>query len=144
MSIEAAFFGTLGRDAESKVSKSGKPYLRINVRCGDGDGAQWVSAMVFDPQATAAVDTLVKGARVYCEGSLKLEEWTVADGTKRHGLSVMSWHTRLAAIGRNRPKRQSNDATDREQLPRAHSASSDRNTRVRRTADASLNDDIPF
>ena len=30
--IECAFFGTLGRDAESKVSKTGKPYLRLNVR----------------------------------------------------------------------------------------------------------------
>ena len=39
MSIEAAFMGVLSRDAESKVSKSGKRYLSMNLRCGDGDGA---------------------------------------------------------------------------------------------------------
>ena len=49
--IEAAFFGALGRDAESKVSKSGKRYLRLNVRVGDGDSAQWVSVMCFDEEA---------------------------------------------------------------------------------------------
>src|SRR5258706_2325347 len=39
MSIEAAFFGTLGRDCERKVSASGKRYLRLSVRVGDGDCA---------------------------------------------------------------------------------------------------------
>jgi hypothetical protein len=38
--IEAAFFGSLGRDAEAKTSKNGKPYLRMNVSVGDGDAAQ--------------------------------------------------------------------------------------------------------
>jgi hypothetical protein len=46
MSIEVALFGTLGRNAESKVSKSGKPYLRLNVRVGDGDSLQWVNGPV--------------------------------------------------------------------------------------------------
>jgi single-stranded DNA-binding protein len=103
MSIEVALFGVLGRDAESKVSKSGKPYLRLNVRTGDGDGAQWVSVMAFDPEAVALAPQFIKGARVYVEGSLKLDAWTGADGVQRHGLSAMSWHTRLAAIGRNKP-----------------------------------------
>jgi hypothetical protein len=39
--IEAAFFGALGRDGELKTSKNGKPYLRLNIRVGDGDTAQW-------------------------------------------------------------------------------------------------------
>jgi single-stranded DNA-binding protein len=103
--IEAAFFGALGRDAESKTSKNGKAYLRLNVRIGDGDGAQWVSAMVFDQSAIDAADKLLKGARVYVEGSLSVNEWTDQDGGKRHGLSVMSWHCRLSQIGRNRPRK---------------------------------------
>jgi single-stranded DNA-binding protein len=107
MSIEAAFFGALGRDAEAKTSKAGKSYLRLNIRVGDGDGVQWVSAMVFDPTAIEVVDKLIKGARVYVEGSLSVSEWTDQAGGKRHGLSVMSWHCRLSQIGRNRPKRES-------------------------------------
>jgi single-strand DNA-binding protein len=102
--IEAAFFGCLGRDAEAKISKPGKPYLRLNVRVGDGDAVQWVNITCFDPDAIAVADKLVKGARVYVEGSIKLDKWTAADGAERTGLSAMSWHCRLSHIGRNKPK----------------------------------------
>jgi single-strand DNA-binding protein len=104
MTIECAFSGSLGRDAESKVSGSGKPYVRLNVRVGDGDQAQWISVMAFDQSAIDAVGKLTTGARVYVEGRLSINEWTGKDGTKRTGLSVMSWHCRLAEIGRNKPR----------------------------------------
>jgi single-stranded DNA-binding protein len=52
-----------------------------------------------------AIDRLLKGARVYCEGSLRLDKWTGQDGVERHGLSCLSWHTRLSAIGRNKPQK---------------------------------------
>jgi single-stranded DNA-binding protein len=106
--IEAAFFGALGRDAESKTSKTGKNYLRLNLRVGDGDTAQWVSVMTFDQSAIDAAASMTKGARVYIEGKLSLDEWSGQDGVKRHGLSVLSWHTRLSQIGRNKPTRESN------------------------------------
>jgi len=102
--IECAFFAAVGSDAERKVSKAGKPYLRFSARCGDSDNAEWVSILSFDPQAIELADKLVKGARVYIEGRLSTSEWTGQDGTKRLGLSVMSWHTRLAQIGRNKAK----------------------------------------
>jgi single-stranded DNA-binding protein len=104
--IEAAMLGALGRDAEVKTSKAGKTYLRLNIRVGDGEGCQWVSATIFDEKAITAADKMVKGARVYIEGRIALDEWTNAAGEKRHGLSVMSWHCRLAQIGRNRPNRE--------------------------------------
>jgi single-stranded DNA-binding protein len=107
--IEAAMFGVLGKDAEAKTSGSGKNYLRLNLRVGDGPGAQWVNAMTFDPDAIAVVDKMVKGARVYIEGRLSLDEWTGQDGAKRRGLSLMSGHCRLAQIGRNRPPRAARD-----------------------------------
>ena len=102
--IEAAFFGSLGRDAEQRASKPGRPYLLLNVRVGEGDGAQWVSVLTFDPQAIEAADKLVKGARVYCEGTLRLNEWQGQDGAVRQGLSIMSFHTRLSQIGRQKAK----------------------------------------
>lgn len=100
MSIEAAFFGTLGRDAERKRSGAGKEYLRLNVRVCDGADQQWISAMVFDEDALAGSDKMTKGVRVYLEGRLSVSEWTGTDGAKRLGLSVLSWHCRLAHIGR--------------------------------------------
>jgi single-stranded DNA-binding protein len=103
--IEVALFGTLGRDAELKTSKSGKRYVRLNVRVGAGDQAQWVSVTSFDPDGIAVAEKLIKGARLYIEGVLGLDAWTAADGAKQTSLSVMSWHTQLAAIGRNKPRR---------------------------------------
>jgi single-stranded DNA-binding protein len=102
MSIECACFGTLGRDAELKKSATGKTYLRLNVRVGDGPAAQWLSVMVFDQSAIDVAARMVKGARVYIEGSITSNEWIGQDGKLRHGLSVMSWHCRLSQIGRNK------------------------------------------
>lgn len=104
--LECAFFGTLGRDAERKTSQAGKAYLRLNIRVGDDDAAQWVSVLAFDERAIVVADKFIKGARVYVEGRLSTNEWTGQDGEKRLRLSVMSWHCRLAQIGRNKPKRE--------------------------------------
>ena len=102
--IEVALFGTLGRDCEPKTSKNGRPYLRLNVACSEGDTTTWVGATVFDERAIAVADQLVKGARVYLEGKISLHQWTASDGTARTGLSVMSWHCRLSQIGRAKAK----------------------------------------
>jgi len=104
--IECAFFGQLGRDAEPRVSKSGRTYLKLNVRVGNDDAAQWVSVLAFDDKAIEVTDRLVKGARVYIEGTLSTNEYTGQDGEKRLGLSAMSWHCRLAQIGRQKIRRE--------------------------------------
>jgi single-stranded DNA-binding protein len=105
MGIEAAFLGTLGKDAEAKTSNAGKQYLRANVRVGDGERAQWVNVTAFDADAIATADKFVKGAAVYIEGRLSLDKWTDQAGASRSGFSCMSWHCRLAQIGRNKQKR---------------------------------------
>ena len=96
------------------------------------------AVMSFDEKAIEVADKLVKGARVYVEGSIKLDEWTGQDGAKRHGLSAMSWHTRLSEIGRNKPKREK---------PRYGSAAAAASIYAPRGAgrgDPDLNDEIPF
>jgi single-stranded DNA-binding protein len=103
--VQAAFFGLLGKDAEAKTSTKGKRYLRFNVRVGDGEGAQWLNVTCFDGSAIEAADKFTKGSAVYCEGRLTLDRWTGQDGAERHGLSCMSWHSRLSEIGRNRPRK---------------------------------------
>lgn len=116
--IEAAFFGSLARDAELKTSKAGRSYLRLNVRIGEGDCSQWLNVMAFDEKAIEQGDKLIRGAKVYIEGGgLKIDEWIGSDGAKRHGLSCMSWHCRLSEIGRNRPKRDQNGDPNRSPRP---------------------------
>jgi single-stranded DNA-binding protein len=105
VTIEAAFFGTLGRDAEAKISKNNKPYLRFSARDGDGDAVQWVTVMYFGADAADLAPKMLKGVRCYVEGSLRLDTWE-HDGKQRAGLSVMSFHCRVAAIGRNKPRRE--------------------------------------
>jgi single-strand DNA-binding protein len=134
MSIEAAFFGNLGRDAELKTSRAGKQYLRLNMRVGEGEAVQWVNVTAFDESAIEAADKFTKGARVYCEGRLSLDEWTANDGAKRTGLSVLSWHCRLAQIGRNKAKRK--NAGSEVGRPLQLAADAD--------IGADLNDEIPF
>jgi single-stranded DNA-binding protein len=141
--IEAAFLATLGRDAESKVSGSGKPYVRLNVRVGDGDQAQWVSVMAFDQSAIDVADKLMKGARVYVEGRLSINESTGQDGAKRTGLSVMSWHCRLSQIGHNKPRSEK----PRSEKPAPAASGRERAARsdfAPQGGVAGLNDDIPF
>jgi single-stranded DNA-binding protein len=136
--IEAAFFGALGRDAESKISKGGKNYLRLNVRVGDGDAGQWISVMVFDQAAVQIAAQLVKGVRLYVEGTVKLDSWRATEGTERHGLSCMSWHCRVAQIGRNRPPKREKPT------PAASGPERAERSDYRPSGASPFNDDIPF
>ena len=125
MSLEVACFGVLGQPAEEKVSKTGKPYLRFSLRVGNDDGATWISVLSFDTEAIKVADRFVKGARCYVEGKLSTNEWKGNDGEKRLGLSVLSFHTRLSQIGRNKVRRDG----ERHRSPRSAPA---------------FNDEIPF
>ena len=139
MSLEVACFGVLGQPAEEKISKGGKPYLRFSMRVGDGDVAQWISVLSFDPDALDRADRFVKGARCYVEGRLSLSEWTNSDGVVRTGLSVMSFHTRLSAIGRGKPRRDGEKVSESYRNPRSAPAN-----RLPASGGAPWEDDIGF
>jgi single-stranded DNA-binding protein len=102
--IECAFFGALTRDADQRISKSGKPFTLLNVVVGDSETRQFVSAIVFG-DAALNVATLDKCRRVYVEGRIEISEWTGQDGAKRSGLKVTSFHaTEVSKIGRRRER----------------------------------------
>jgi single-stranded DNA-binding protein len=98
-----------------------------------------VNVTAFDPGAIEAADNMQRNARLYIEGTIKLDKWTGQDGVDRHGLSVMSWHCRLAAIGKNKPKRNHTS-----EISKVTADSGDREKRIRGTAEPGLNDEIPF
>lgn len=106
MTIDAAFNGVLGKDPERKVSKSGRDYLRLNVRAGSGDGAQWLGVLLFSDVDELA-ERLKRDSKVYIEGSITVDAWIDRDGKARASLNVMSWNcVETHRIGRNRPKRE--------------------------------------
>jgi hypothetical protein len=111
--IQAAFMGELSRDAESKVSKSGKSYLELNLRIDDHDSAMWINVNLFGDCAVDLMSkALLKGQAVYVEGRLSLDTWKTASGERRTGLSCMSWFARPCAIGDRKPKRERKPKTD--------------------------------
>jgi single-strand DNA-binding protein len=137
--IAAACFGMLGADAEAKTSAGGRQYLRCRVRVGEGDAGQWVSVMVFDEEMIGSAEKLTKGSRIYLEGTIRLDEWDGRDGQRKHGLTIMANHIRVAQIGRNRVKDEGRD--------RPRMAAAERQDAVRRSSPVASDpddDDIPF
>ena len=102
--IDVALFGFLAADAETKVSKAGKPWTRMRVGVGKDDDLQWVFVAAFGKAAETAA-ALKKQDRVYIEGTIRLDTWRGQDGAERSGLSVAAFKCeRTHNVGRNRPK----------------------------------------
>jgi single-stranded DNA-binding protein len=105
MSIDCAFFGFCAADAESKVSKAGKNWVRLRIGVGKDDNIQWTSVAVFGKAAEIAAE-LRKGDRCYVEGVIKLDVWRGQDGADRYGLGVAAFKIeKTHQIGRNLPKK---------------------------------------
>lgn len=109
--IECTFFGSLGKDVELRMAKSGKAWasLAIVVDTGeqDADGrhkAQWIKVSVFGEVAERLANA-TKGTRLYTEGWLTLDTWNDKAGEVRHGLSCAAFTCQRdgsSNIGRNR------------------------------------------
>lgn len=111
--IEAAFFGMVGKPAELKTSRAGKPFASFSVGTDAGedkDGKavlEWVRVTMFGDLATQLAPKLDKGVRIYAEGRLTLDRWTDKDGAARVGLSLAAFKVErvgASALGRNRTR----------------------------------------
>jgi hypothetical protein len=98
--IQAAFTGRVGRDAELKTSKAGKPWVSFSVAVDEAEGGviTWIRGVMFGEWAAELHPQLKRSTEVYCEGRLKLESWTGRDGRDRSGLSVTV--AKLVVLGR--------------------------------------------
>jgi single-stranded DNA-binding protein len=135
--IDCAFHGVLGKDPERKVSQGGRAYLRLSVRVGAGDGAQWVDVLAFsDVDELAAA--LHKDSKVYVEGQISAKAFIdQRTHAPRASLSVMSWHVvETHRIGRNRRPRSDRSAA---QAPPAQNEAP-----TAPAAPRELDDAIPF
>jgi single stranded DNA-binding protein len=98
--IQAAFTGRVGRDAELKTSKAGKPWVSFSVAVDEASEGviTWIRGVMFGEWATELYPQLKRSTEVYCEGRLRLESWTGRDGKDRSGLSVTV--AKLVVLGR--------------------------------------------
>jgi single-strand DNA-binding protein len=83
--------GNIARAPELQVSKTGKPYTRLNLATnrwfnndeGGEQKTEWHSVFVWGKQAEHCVEYLRQGARVFVEGTLTY--WEVAKETDKKG-----------------------------------------------------------
>lgn len=92
MSANITIEGNLGRDPESRHTKTGKEMVTMNVAVKTGWGeyekTTWWRCTVFGPKANYCMKALRKGDVVVVEGAAYMDEWTNKDGEKRQTPSI--------------------------------------------------------
>lgn len=74
--------GRLGTKPELTYSQSGKAICKFSVACNEKrkgeDVTEWFNAVVFNRQAEACEQYLIKGSEVYIEGKQSTSKWNDA------------------------------------------------------------------
>jgi single-strand DNA-binding protein len=114
--LTVACTGRLGGDPEVKYTSSGKQQLVFSVAVDQNTAATedraapettWLRCTLWEEQAAALADVLVRGTQVYIEGRLRHDRWESREGGARCGLSVSAWKVEpLGLIGKNAPRRE--------------------------------------
>ena len=86
--IRAIVSGVLTRQAEERLSKTGKPYLKATIRDGSGDGARWVAAFVFNDAVREAISGMAAGEAIAVAGEIDAEIFTPEAGPARISWSI--------------------------------------------------------
>lgn len=135
--IEAAFIGTCGRDAETRIAKDGCTLLTtVSVAVGEqGSEPYWIRCALFGEQGEQIGRSLTKGAKAYFEGFLTVQHYETRDGQKRVGLNLTTNVCQpVGQIGRRKQKKSTPG-------PAGASAAVHRPMAAR---EPELNDAIPF
>ena len=97
MSLQAAAYGRLSADAETKTTKSGKEMATANLAVdvapynfeGDERPTMWLSVAAFNFQATALA-RCKKGGLISVSGKISQSSWTTQAGETRVGWNMMA------------------------------------------------------
>ncbi len=109
--IHAAFEGRLGRDAELRATKKGKPWLAASIAV-DTEGeegaltATWVRVAYFGEDAESLIGRLQRGAEMYCEGRLRhlnRQGWLEAERPFHSGLEGCAFRANWQEAARGSP-----------------------------------------
>ncbi|MCI0663446.1 MAG: single-stranded DNA-binding protein [Acidobacteria bacterium] len=89
--------GYLGKDPEIRYTPDGQAVCNFSVATSErrkdrtGEAQEittWFKITVWGKRAEVANQYLAKGKQIYIEGTLRQEEWTDREGTKRTSLVV--------------------------------------------------------
>jgi single-strand DNA-binding protein len=102
--ITACFVGHVGKNAEIRITKTGKRWASFSVAVDTDRDAEaatsWVRVALFGDSVDELAPRLVKGVEVYCEGRLSVRPWTDANGRERSGLSLATGLVQVMGVGR--------------------------------------------
>ena len=93
MSNVFSFTGTLGRDAEVRVTPSGQSVLNFtvanNIGFGDRQQTLWIRVALWGKRAEGSLQNyLKKGQQVFVSGELTQREYQANDGTTKASLEL--------------------------------------------------------
>lgn len=143
--IECATIGTVATEPELRETNAGKRYMRFSLAVGRGEETTWASVAIFGSAAEELQGRLTKGGRVYLEGQIRLSQWTASDGTPKSGLSIAAFRASIVgAIGRNRPRKASDEETAEPAAPRRDDRRDYQRPPARTGRQPSGDDPIPF
>ena len=100
---KAILIGNLGGDPEFRVTPQGTPVANFNLATSETRGresereekTEWHRIVLWDKLAQIARDHLLKGDRVYVEGSIRTREWEDKDGRKRWTTEIVGRELRM-------------------------------------------------
>jgi single-strand DNA-binding protein len=153
--IVSCITGRVGGDPEFKYSQAGHPFLTFSLAAddskrADGDPTEWVRVVVFGERAEDLNGKLVKGARCYAEGRIRLDQWTGRDGEQRASLKLTAWIVQPMGHEGRRPGRGPSNEPARlgeggpgRQMPEAVAVGAGRRD-TRQALDLDDLDDVPF
>jgi single-strand DNA-binding protein len=152
--ITSCCTGRLGSEAELKYSANGAPFLTFNLAVDDAKKAEdapteWLRVVCFGEMAEDLAPRLIKGARVYAEGRVRLESWTTREQEQRSTLKLMAWVVQPMGVESRRPRqagpaRTGGPAQQPRRMPEAMAVGAGRNTRAQLGLDDDDNETLPW
>lgn len=98
--------GRCGRDAEVKMTGTGKEIVSVNVAVGSGDKSQWFKVNAWEKTGSWLKDAK-KGDQVYASGTLEIRQYEKKTGGTATEVLVTAQQVR---VFKSTPK--SNDVPD--------------------------------
>jgi single-stranded DNA-binding protein len=93
MTMHAAIYGRLGRDAQTIETRTGKPMasasLAVDVSPRDGEATVWVRVVGFG-RVAESLALHKKGEMLSASGRLELSKWTGEDGAERENWQLLA------------------------------------------------------
>lgn len=114
--LHAAATGRITSEVDERFTQGGKRFASFSILVDVAHSVAteakaapeptWLRVTAWEP-SDELLAGLRKGASVYVEGRLTLNQWTAIDGAPRSGLNLSAWRCDVhAAIGKNAPRRE--------------------------------------